>query len=71
MEYEERAVYRAYITDAARLITENTAKEHGGAYLSERYVSLITPKAPEKPEDPRPCIEIAADIWDRIKGETS
>ena len=38
MRGEERA-FRAYVTDALRLLTENTAKMSGGGYLREQAAS--------------------------------
>lgn len=58
---EERA-FRTYLTDALRLVTENTAKNVGGGYLVNRYDELIHPKK----EDPRSAEEIAADIIKKI-----
>jgi len=34
-----------------------------------RWLDAITPQPPPPPEDERPCAEIAADIWKRIRGE--
>lgn len=34
---KENERYRNYVTDALRIITENTAKEVGGSYLTSRF----------------------------------
>lgn len=58
-EDEETTLYRAYVTDALRIVTENTAKQVSeGQYLSKRWIEIISPKA----EDPRSGEEIAADV---------
>ena len=41
-EQQEKA-YKCYVTDALRLITENTAKANGGRYLQARYIEYIEP----------------------------
>lgn len=46
-QYEE-LVYRIYITDTIRAISENTAKHFGGAYARRRYAEIISPKQHEK-----------------------
>lgn len=39
--------YRVYVTDALRVLTENTAKISGGGYIQHRYVELIEPRKEE------------------------
>lgn len=52
-------LYRAYVTDALRIATENTAKQVSeGQYLSKRWIEIISPKA----EDARSGEEIAVDV---------
>ena len=36
-------IYRVYITDTLRIISENTAKYAGGAYATKRYAEIINP----------------------------
>lgn len=36
----EDQAYRAYVTDALRLISENTAKYAGGSYIKARFVEI-------------------------------
>ena len=64
----EDYVYRAYISDALKCIAENTMHFAGGSSMTKRWVDVVETKEPE-PEDPRPCKEIAADIFKRIRGE--
>lgn len=54
--------YRAYVTDSLMLRGENK-------YIPKRWMDAIEPPPPPQKEDPRPCAEIAADIWKRIAGE--
>lgn len=50
--------YRIYVTDALRLVAENTAKFVGGRSIERRYIDVVEPKK----QDNRTCEEITADI---------
>jgi len=52
---EERR-YRAYLTDALMVLTENMAKFAGGKHLMKRWADEFMPK------DTRTAEEIAADV---------
>lgn len=56
---KERA-YRAYVTDALRLLTENTARCAGGVYLRSRFTE-------EEGADRRGAKEIIADIRRKLR----
>ena len=43
----QEQAYRAYVTDALKTITENTAKYAGGSYMKARYYDLENPKPAE------------------------
>ena len=47
-KYAKEESYRAYITDAAKLLTETVAKFAGGPYLSERYTDILNPQKDER-----------------------
>lgn len=47
-----------YVTDALRIVTENTAKFASGGYLKHRYIDLIDPQ----PQDSRSGDEIAQEV---------
>lgn len=74
---QEEKIYRVYLTDALQALTKNTTHyltpkgmEDYGASLKTRWIELMTPpEAPAVDEDPRSCEEIAADIWERIRGK--
>lgn len=58
---KERAkteAYRIYVTDALRIVAENTARYVGGNYIKARYADIIEPKK----QDNRTCEEITADV---------
>lgn len=57
-EREDEA-YRIYVTDALRLVAENTAASVCGKYLTARFADVI---APPKEEDKKTCEEITAEI---------
>ena len=54
-------VYRIYVTDCLRIISENTAKMGGESYITAKYEDIINPKT----VDNRTGEEIAADIIKR------
>ena len=53
--------YRIYVADCLRIISENTAKMCGGAYITAKFADIINPK----PADNRTGEEIASDIIKR------
>lgn len=55
---QKEFAYRVYVSDALKIITENTAKYAGGSHLTKRWVDIVT----EKPEDTRTGAEIARDV---------
>ena len=50
--------YRIYVTDALRIVAENTARYAGGNCIKARYIDVVEPKK----QDNRTCEEITADI---------
>jgi hypothetical protein len=44
---QEEQIFRSYITDALKILTENTAKMYGGASLTMRYADIIDRKKPD------------------------
>lgn len=44
-------IYQVYITDALKVIAENTAKFGGGSAITKRYFDMIDDRKPE-PEKP-------------------
>lgn len=46
------------MTDALRVVAENTARYAGGGYIKARYSDMIEPKK----QDNRTCEEITADV---------
>jgi hypothetical protein len=60
-EQHEKA-YKMYITDALKIIAENTAKQVGGSYLTARYAEIIEPVKQET----RTANEIIINIKDKL-----
>ena len=58
---QEEAAYRIYVTDALKLLTENTAKTGGGSYASKRWWEVLH----QPPPDTRTGEQIAKDIIER------
>ena len=60
---QRQEIYKIYVSDALRIITENTAKIGGGNYIKKRYVELIEPEIKkQKKEDNRTAKEIIDDV---------
>lgn len=57
--------YRVYVTDALRLIGENTAKFAGGNFITVRFADIIKPDSHEAEIDDRTAQEIVDDIVSR------
>lgn len=55
--------YRVYVTDALRVIGENTARYAGGGYLKTRYAALLDTREP----DQRSAQEVADTIRARLR----
>ena len=52
-----------YVTDALKVLTENTAKYAGGAMIKVRYYDMVTNAS--KPKEEKSGDEIVADIVKR------
>ena len=61
-EQQEKA-YKVYVTDALRIITENTAKANGGSYLQARYADMIEPRK----EETRTANEVIIDLKEKLR----
>lgn len=74
---EKELAFRIYVTDALKMLVENTTHYLGlngivdyGRTLTARWYDLVSGNIPEteKPEeDTRSCAEITAGIWKRAK----
>ena len=60
-ERTKTEAYRIYVTDALRVVAENTARFASGNYIKSRYADVIEPKK----QDNRTGDEIVADIFKR------
>lgn len=60
-ERAKTEAYRIYVTDALRIVGENTARFASGNYIKARYADIIEPKK----QDNRTGDEIVADIIKR------
>lgn len=58
VEWARAEAYRIYVTDALRIVGENTARFASGNYIKARYADIVEPKK----QDNRTCEEITADI---------
>lgn len=60
-ERAKTEAYRIYVTDALRVVAENTARFASGNYIKARYADMIEPKK----QDNRTGDEIVSDIIKR------
>ena len=60
-ERAKTEAYRIYVTDALRVVAENTARFASGNYIKARYADMIEPKK----QDNRTGDEIVEDIIKR------
>ena len=60
-EQEEKAT-RIYCAECLRMITENTAKQCGGSYISVKLTDILNPK----PADNRTSEEVISGIKNKI-----
>ena len=72
MKLREERLYRIYVTDSLKAISENTTHFLGmndiveyGSFISVRWIDLLEPQ--EIVEDDRSCEEIVHDIWNSIR----
>lgn len=56
-ENQREMVYRVYVSECLRILTQNTA-QNGGQYVSEKVINIIH----KKPVDNRTGKEIVADV---------
>lgn len=59
--HQRDLAYRFYISEALRIISENTARFGGGSYMTSKFSDIVTPKNRDK----RTGEEIVADIVNR------
>lgn len=57
----DEKLYRNYIAECLRCISESTAKIGGGSYITAKYADLVNPKA----ADNRTGDEVALDVFKR------
>lgn len=57
-ERSREDAYRVYITDALKVLTENTAHPYGGTVMTKRYQDILHPQK----EDTRSAEEILQDV---------
>lgn len=58
---QEQAVYRFYIAECLRIMTDNTARSAGGHTMTAKYSDIIDPK----PVETKKAEDIVVDIFTR------
>ncbi len=59
--------YRVYVTEALRVIAENTAKLSQGGYLKSRYVDLISSTPSSTTHTEKTENEVITDIKNKLR----
>lgn len=60
LKRQDEKAYKNYVTDALKIITENTAKSVGGSMLTMRYCDIIDRSKPQ--DDEKTADEIIENI---------
>jgi hypothetical protein len=65
-EYAEEKSFRVYVTDALRIVGENTARIGGGSSIKTRWEDIVDPLWRKTTQaDTRSAEEIVADVAER------
>ena len=62
---QKETAYRTYVTDALKVIAENTARFNGGMTMNARFAEIIAP--PSQEEDSITAVEIVDNIRKKIR----
>lgn len=61
-------LYRIYVTDTLRLLTENTAKHVGGTYIQAHYSDFLEPqKQVDKEKEEQDAEAVITNIMDKLR----
>lgn len=60
--HQRDLVYRIFVTDALRMISESAAKFGGGSFMGKRFYEIIKPKK----VDNRSGEQIAVDVFKKM-----
>lgn len=63
---QEEKTFRIYLTDALKVISENTAGGESRHAMSKRWADLVEPVKGEEPEETRSAEEIISDFKKRL-----
>lgn len=76
LKRREDRLYRVYVTDALKAISENTTHFQGaeemfdyGASITMRWIDVLEPHEEKEETDDRSCEEIVHDMWDRMRNK--
>jgi hypothetical protein len=62
---QEEQAFKVYVTDALKIIAENTSRFAGGSHMSKRYYELIS----TRPSEPVSSAQVISRIRNKIGGE--
>ena len=61
---QRRYIFENYVTDCLRLLTESSAKQVGGRYITERFADIL--KKGQRQKNNRTGDEVAVDVITRL-----
>lgn len=61
---QKQEIYKIYVSDVLRIISENTAKISGGSYIKKRYIDMVETnnKQVKTKKSDRPARDIIDDV---------
>ena len=68
-EHAREEAFRVYLTDAAQVIAENTARIGGGRTISKRWADIAGLNGPSLPADTRADTRTAEEIIADVAGK--
>lgn len=63
---QEKKAYQTYVTDALKVISENSAGVEQRTAMAKRWIDLIDVNTTQEPEEARSADEIIADFKNRL-----
>lgn len=67
LQRQEDRLYRTYVTDSLKIMSENIAKYIGGSYMPERFAKVYEPREKRPEKDEKTEEEVINDIDARLK----
>lgn len=66
---QQELLYKVYITDALKAISENTSRKDGGVCMQKRYADMINEFYEKAPAEEKTAEGVIEKIRSKLKGE--